>query len=94
MLQEKHEIFSKSAQEEAKKSIRKCENEGVIPFDQGVLICQKLKIVKENEDTNLAKETSKPLMFICISDDKLQTYAFINSGIDGNKISYELYIKS
>ena len=84
----------KSSTEEAKERALKCRNEGgVILFDQGVIKCHKFKIIEENVDQDLEEETPQPFIAIRVGNKEIQTYAFIDSGADGNTISYELYTK-
>ena len=91
--QEKRRLVAESAREEARERARKQRNGGVVPFDQGVTKRRKFKIIKEDVDQDLEEETPQPLIAICTGDEKIQTYAFIDSGADGNTISYELYTK-
>ena len=44
-------------------------------------------------DQDLEEKTPQPFIAIYIGKGGFQTYAFINSGVDGNTISFMLYTK-
>ena len=65
----------------------------MVPFDQGVTKRRKFKIIEENVDQDLEEETPQPFIAVRIGEEEIQTYAFIDSGADGDTDSYELYTK-
>ena len=49
----------------------------------------KMELLRGEDE--LEEETPQPIITIQVGEEKLVTEAFINSGADGNTISYELY---
>ena len=49
----------------------------------------KMELLRGEEEVE--KETPQPIITIQVGEERLVTQAFIDSGADGNTISYELY---
>ena len=54
-------------------------------------ISNKFTLVEEEPNESFVDETPPPFIAVQISKERLPTYAFIDSGADGNTISYELF---
>ena len=64
----------------------------VVLLTMGLSKCHKFNIITtDNADDE--EETPLPFIAICLGIERLETYAFIDSGVDGNTISYELFQK-
>ena len=50
-------------------------------------------LVMEETNESFVDETPPPFIVVQIGEERLPTYAFIDSGADGNTISYELFQK-
>ena len=49
----------------------------------------KIELLRDEDE--LKEETPQPIITIQVVEERLVTQAFIDSGVDGNTISYELY---
>ena len=65
----------------------------MIPLAQGVSKRYKFMLIEEGRNDSLDDETPPPFIAVQIGKERLPTYAFIDSGADGNTISYELFQK-
>ena len=62
----------------------------VVPLALGLSKRYKFTITMTNTEDEEDK-TPPPFIAVQVGQEKLQTYAFIDSGADGNTISYELF---
>ena len=85
--QQKRKLVAEMAQEEAKERARKRKNGGVVPLAYGISKRHKFSILEIEND----EETPQPFIAVQIGNERKRTYAFIDSGADGNTISYELF---
>ena len=63
----------------------------MIPLAQGVSKRYKYMLIKEGANDALDDETPPPFIAVQIGKERFPTYAFIDSRVDGNTISYELF---
>ena len=64
----------------------------MIPLAQGISKRYKFTLVEEDTNETLDDETPPPpFIAVQIGNERLPTYAFIDSGADGNTISYEIF---
>ena len=90
---QKQKLVAEAAQEEAKQRARKLKSGAVIPLAQEISKCYKFTLVEEDANESLDDETPPPFIAVKISKERLPTYAFIDSRVDGNTISYKLFQK-
>ena len=88
---EKQKLVAETAQEEAKQRARKLKSGAMIPLAQGISKQYKFTLVMEETNESFVDETPPPFINVQVGEERLPTYAFIDSGADGNTISYELF---
>ena len=88
---EKQKLVAEAAQEEVKQCARKIKSRAVISLAQGISKQNKFTLVMEEKNKSFDDETTPPFIAIQIGKERLPTYAFIDSGANGNTISYELF---
>ena len=91
--QDKQNLVMKMAQEEAWEQERKCKQQGmVVLIAMGLSKRHKFCIITDDMEKDEEK-TPPPFIVVQLGKECRQTYAFIDSGADGNTISYELFKK-
>ena len=79
------------AQEEAREQARKIKEWGlVVPLAMVLSKRHKFAIITTDNDKD-EDETPPPFIAVQLGKERLETYAFIDSEVDGNTISYELF---
>ena len=62
----------------------------VVPIAMGLSKRHKFSIIIDDKEKDKDK-TPHPFIAIQLGGERQQTYTFIDSGVDGNTISYELF---
>ena len=79
------------AHEEAREQARKYKQPGmVVPLAMGLSKHHKFSIIMIDNDKD-KDETPPPFIAVHLGQEQTKTCAFINFGVDGNTISYELF---